>query len=52
MWDALRFYQRHGFDLIALNRDAVATARKLKPTIPECVDGIALRHELVLELTP
>lgn len=49
---ALGFYQRRGFDLVALNRDAITAARKLKPTIPASVGGIALRHELVLEVTP
>lgn len=49
---ALRFYQRAGFDLVALHRGAVDAARReLKPEIPEVGrDGIALRHELVLEL--
>jgi ribosomal protein S18 acetylase RimI-like enzyme len=46
---ALRFYQRHGFDLVAIHRDAVTRARTLKPAIPEEVDGIPLRHELELE---
>ena len=49
---ALRFYQRAGFDLVALRRGAVDDARReLKPEIPEVGrDGIPLRHELVLEL--
>ena len=47
---ALRFYQRHGFDLVALHRNAVARARALKPQIPLESDGIPLRHELELEL--
>jgi GNAT superfamily N-acetyltransferase len=49
---ALRFYQRAGFDLVALHRGAVDEARReLKPEIPEVGrDGIPLRHELVLEL--
>ncbi|NDL60850.1 GNAT family N-acetyltransferase [Phytoactinopolyspora mesophila] len=47
---ALRFYQRRGFDLVALHRDAVTRARaELKPSIPLEVDGIALRHEIELE---
>jgi ribosomal protein S18 acetylase RimI-like enzyme len=48
---ALRFYQRRGFDLVSLRRDAVTGARDLKPSIPLQVDGIPLRHELELELT-
>ncbi|MFI7029342.1 GNAT family N-acetyltransferase [Microbispora rosea] len=48
---ALRFYQRYGFDLVAVHRDAVARSRELKPSIPEIgLDGIPLRHELELEL--
>ncbi|MFG1707681.1 GNAT family N-acetyltransferase [Nonomuraea sp. M3C6] len=47
---ALRFYQRYGFDLVALHRNAVDGARKLKPGIPEESDGIPIRHELELEL--
>jgi ribosomal protein S18 acetylase RimI-like enzyme len=47
---ALRFYQRCGFDLVALHRDAVTRSRAaFKPSIPLEVDGIPLRHELELE---
>ena len=46
---ALRFYQRRGMDLVALHRDAVTEGRKLKPSIPQEVDGIRMRHELELE---
>jgi GNAT superfamily N-acetyltransferase len=47
---ALRFYQRCGFDLVALHRDAVTRSRAgVKPSIPLEVDGIPLRHELELE---
>jgi GNAT superfamily N-acetyltransferase len=48
---ALRLYQRWGMDLVALHRDAVAEARRLKPSIPERdEDGIPIAHELELEL--
>ena len=49
--DALRFYQRRGFRLVALRPGAVDEARRtLKPSIPEVGDhGIPLRDELVLE---
>jgi GNAT superfamily N-acetyltransferase len=48
---ALRFYQRRGWDLVALHRDGVTAGRRLKPGIPELgLDGIPLRHELELEL--
>lgn len=47
---ALRFYQRAGYDLIGLYRDAVTNARAtLKPEIPTRIDGIQVRHELELE---
>ncbi|WP_197093771.1 GNAT family N-acetyltransferase [Nonomuraea sp. SBT364] len=46
---ALRFYQRYGFDLIALHRHGVDRARNLKPDIPAESDGIPIRHELELE---
>jgi len=49
---AIRFYQRNGFDLVALHHDAVTRARELKPSIPLEVDGIPLRHELEFALTP
>lgn len=48
---ALRFYQRRGWDLVAVHRGAVDDARSLKPEIPEKGDDeIAIRHELELEL--
>jgi GNAT superfamily N-acetyltransferase len=48
---ALRFYQRRGWDLVAVHRDAVDAARSAKPEIPEKGnDDIAIRHELELEL--
>ncbi|NEE04528.1 GNAT family N-acetyltransferase [Phytoactinopolyspora halotolerans] len=47
---ALRFYQRRGFDLVAVHRNAVTRSREeLKPSIPLEADGILLRHELELE---
>jgi ribosomal protein S18 acetylase RimI-like enzyme len=49
---ALRFYQRFGFDLTALHRGAADRARKRKPAIPREADGIRVRHELELSLTP
>ncbi len=48
---ALRFYQRQGFQLIALHFDAIEVSRKLKPEIPLVgYGGIAIRHELELEM--
>ncbi len=48
--NALRFYQRRGFVLAALRRDAVTEARRIKPEIPLVGDlGIPLRDEIELE---
>jgi len=48
---ALRFYQKRGFELVAIYRDAVKKAREIKPNIPEkgC-DGIPIRDEIELEI--
>jgi GNAT superfamily N-acetyltransferase len=49
--DAVRFYQRRGWDLIALHRGAVTAGRHLKPEISEVGDyGLPIRHELEFEL--
>ena len=48
---ALRFYQRRGFVLAALHRNALALSRQIKPQIPLIgMDGIPLRDELELEM--
>jgi len=49
---ALRFYQRRGFVLVAVHRDALTRAREtLKPEIPLVgMDAIPLRDEIELEL--
>ncbi len=45
----LRFYQRRGFRLVALNAGALERSRKLKPEIPTTgAHGIPLRDELLL----
>ncbi|MFB4265695.1 hypothetical protein [Nonomuraea sp. GTA35] len=44
------FYQRYGFDLVALHRNAMDRVRAIKPDIPAESDGIPIRHELELEL--
>jgi GNAT superfamily N-acetyltransferase len=49
--DAIRFYQRRGMRLVAVHRDAVEEARRIKPSIPEVGEhGIPIRDELELEL--
>ena len=48
---ALRFYQKRGFDMVTLYRNAVEQSRKLKPQIPLLgADGIPIRHEIELEM--
>jgi GNAT superfamily N-acetyltransferase len=48
---ALRFYQKRGFSLVAVHRDALARSRELKPEIPLMgMDGIPLRDEIELEM--
>ena len=48
---ALRFYQKLGFRLVAVHRDAVEKSRELKPEIPFVgMDGIPIRDEVELVL--
>ncbi|MNN86607.1 Acetyltransferase (GNAT) family protein [compost metagenome] len=47
---AIRFYQKRGFDMVAVHREAITEARKLKPSIPLLgYDGIPVRHEVEFE---
>ena len=49
--NALRFYQKRGFVLVAIHRNALDISRKLKPEIPLIGnDGIHLRDEIELEM--
>ena len=48
---ALRFYQKRGWRLAAIHRDALEVSRRLKPEIPHIgLDGIPLRDEIELEI--
>jgi ribosomal protein S18 acetylase RimI-like enzyme len=48
--EAIRFYQRRGWDWVGFRRDAITASRRLKPEIPETGEhGIPLRHEIVFE---
>jgi ribosomal protein S18 acetylase RimI-like enzyme len=48
---AMRFYQRRGMRLVAVHRDSLEEARKLKPEIPATgLDGIPIRDEIEFEL--
>ena len=49
--NALGFYQKRGFELVAVYRGAVNESRKIKPGIPLVgMDGIPLRDEIELEI--
>lgn len=51
--EALAFYQKQGFHLVALHPHAVTQARDTKPEIPtHGTNGIPLRDELELEWCP
>lgn len=50
--NAIRFYQKRGFDMAHLFRNAMDISRKLKPEIPLIGDNsIPLRHEIEFELS-
>jgi len=49
--NALGFYQKRGFQLLKINRDAMIETRKLKPAIPLIgANNIPLRDEIELEM--
>lgn len=49
--DALHFYQKRGFVLVAIHRNAIEQSRQLKPQIPLVGDfGIPIRDEIELEM--
>jgi GNAT superfamily N-acetyltransferase len=49
--DAVHFYQKRGFHLVAVHKDALNETRRLKPGLPRTgIDGIPLRDEIELEL--
>jgi GNAT superfamily N-acetyltransferase len=48
--DAIRLYQRAGWDWVDWHRDAVTESRKLKPELTETgAHGIPIRHEIEFE---
>lgn len=48
---ALRFYQKKGFRLVTIHRNALEESRQLKPEIPLIgLDGIPIRDEIELEI--
>jgi ribosomal protein S18 acetylase RimI-like enzyme len=49
--NALGFYQKRGFELVAIYRGAINTSRKIKPGIPLVgYNNIPLRDEIELEI--
>jgi ribosomal protein S18 acetylase RimI-like enzyme len=47
---ALKFYQKRGFELVKIHKNAVQRAREIKPEIPLIGnDGIPLKDEIELE---
>ena len=45
--DAIYFYQKRGFDMVAFYYDSIKVSRILKPSIPELGNhDIPLRHEI------
>jgi GNAT superfamily N-acetyltransferase len=48
--NAIRFYQKKGFCLVAAHINAINISRKMKPTIPLIgMHGIPIQHELEFE---
>jgi ribosomal protein S18 acetylase RimI-like enzyme len=49
--NAIRFYQKRGFDMARLYHNALDISRKMKPSIPLIGDnGIPLKHEIEFEI--
>ena len=49
--NAIRFYQKRGFDMARLYRNSLNVSRKMKPEIPLIGEnGIPLRHEIEFEM--
>jgi GNAT superfamily N-acetyltransferase len=49
--DAVYFYQKRGFHLVAVHRNALEVTRRLKPGLPLTgIDGIPLRDEIEMEI--
>jgi len=47
---ALTFYQKHGFEIVAIHRGAIEASRKLKPEIPIIGHGgIPIQDEIEME---
>jgi GNAT superfamily N-acetyltransferase len=48
--NAIRFYQKRGFEMVFVHIDAITEARRIKPTIPlRGHHGIPIKHEIEFE---
>lgn len=48
--EALKFWQKRGYELVSVHRNAIADARRIKPQIPITgLNGIKIRDEIELE---
>ena len=48
--NAIRFYQKRGFEWVGFYKDTMTEYRKIKPVIPEFGDdGIPIKHEIEFE---
>jgi len=48
--EALKFWQKRGYELVTIHRNAIAEARRIKPQIPITgLHGIPIRDEIELE---
>ena len=48
--EALKFWQKRGYELVTVHRNAIAEARRIKPQIPITgLNGIKIRDEIELE---
>ena len=48
--NAIRFYQKRGFDMVRIYYNALVSARKIKPSIPMIGEfNIPLKHEIEFE---
>ena len=48
--EALKFWQKRGYVLVSVHRNAIADARRIKPQIPITgLNGITIRDEIELE---
>ena len=49
--NAIRFYQKRGFDMVCIYHNSMEAARKIKPSIPIIGEfNIPLRHEIEFEM--